>query len=303
MTAVCAFERLTKFYGPHLGVQDITFEVMPGEVYGFLGANGAGKTTAMRVLMGLLRPTSGRALLFGEDATEQGHRLRARVGYLPGALSLYGGQTGRDYLRFMAGMRGVDCTREIDVLCQRLSLDPARRIRELSKGNRQKVGLIAAFMHRPDLLVLDEATGGLDPLVQREFEAMLGEVRARGGALLFSSHVLSEVEHQADKVAVLHEGRLLTAAPLAELRRHARHTIEFEFPHVPDVAALRGTPGVLGVTVHERSATCVVRGDEHALLAEAVRQGVTAMRTHEQSLEDVFFELIAGGAGDADAAA
>ena len=295
MAAVCAFDSLTKFYGPHRGIEDVTFEVGAGEVYGFLGANGAGKTTAMRVLMGLLRPTTGRALLFGEDATLHGHRLRSKVGYLPGALALYGSQTGGDYLAFIAAMRGVDCRQEIDTLCQRLSLDPTRRIRELSKGNRQKVGLVSAFMHRPELLVLDEATGGLDPLVQREFELMLTEVRHRGGSLLFSSHVLSEVEHQADRVAVLHEGRLVHAAPMRELRTHARHFVEFSFPSKPDANALAGVPGVVQVTAHDDSVTCVVKGDESALLAEAVRQGATAVRTHEQSLEDVFFELIGQG--------
>lgn len=295
MTAACSLASLTKYYGSQIGIEDVSFEVQPGELFGFLGANGAGKTTTMRVLMGLMRPTRGQALLFGEDAIVHGPRLRAEVGYLPGQLSLYTSLTGREYLDFLSHLRRRDCRRNYESLAQRLDLDLSRRIRELSKGNRQKVGLVSAFMHEPKLLVLDEATGGLDPLVQREFEGMIRDVRARGGSLLFSSHVLSDVEHQADRVAVLHRGRLVRVSTMEELRAQARHSMELEFPGVPDMEGLRRLPGVVAATSHDHVVTCVVRGDEHELLAEAVRQGVTAVRTHEQSLEDVFFEIIGGG--------
>lgn len=300
MTAACSLTSLTKYYGTHIGIEEVSFEVEAGELFGFLGANGAGKTTAMRVLMGLMRPTRGQALLFGEDATMHGPRLRADVGYLPGQLSLYTALTAREYLDFLAHMRGRNCRHTYESLAERLDLDLSRRIRELSKGNRQKVGLVSAFMHAPKLLVLDEATGGLDPLVQREFEAMIREVRDRGGSLLFSSHVLSDVEHQADRVAVLHQGHLIRVSTMDELRAQARHSMDLEFPSPPDLEQLRRLPGVIEASKKDHVVTCVVRGDEHALLAEAVRQGVTSVRTHEQSLEDVFFEII--GRGDERAA-
>ena len=302
MTAACAFDGLTKLYGDQVGVDELTFRVEPGEVFGFLGANGAGKTTAMRVLVGLLHPTRGRVELFGDDATAHGATLRAEVGYLPGTLALYGDLTARAHLEFLAHMRERDCTDATRSLATRLDLDLGRRVRDLSKGNQQKVGLIAAFMHAPRLLVLDEPTSGLDPLVQREFEAMLDEACARGAAALLSSHVLSEVEHQADRVGVLHHGHLVQVSPMPELRARARRTLEFDFEAPPDVAALRAVPGVLEVRAHGAVATCIVRGDEHEVLREAVRQGVRAVRSHEQSLEDVFFEIIDGGVGHDDGA-
>ena len=299
VTTACTFDSLTKYYGEQLGVEDLTFAVEPGEVVGFLGANGAGKTTAMRVLMGLLQPTRGRVTLFGEDATEHGARLRADVGYLPGAVALYGQLTARAHLAFLADMRGRDCTKTITSLATRLDLDLSRRVRDLSKGNQQKVALVAAFMHAPRLLVLDEPTSGLDPLVQREFESMLREACAGGAAALLSSHVLSEVEHQAHRVGVLHRGHLVHMSPMADLRAKARRSLEFEFDARPDVAALRAVPGVLEAQAHDGIVTCMVRGDERDLLREAVRQGVRTVRTHEQSLEDVFFEIIDGGAAHA----
>lgn len=292
---VCELTQLTKFYGAQLGIENLSFEVREGEVFGFLGANGAGKTTALRVIMGLLHPTSGSATVFGKDVTRDGPEIRASIGYLPGSLVLYTSYTGREYLDFLASMRRRDCRASYEALARRLDLDLSKHIRELSKGNRQKVGLVQALMHDPQLLLLDEPTSGLDPVIQREFEAILADIRARGGSVLFSSHVLSEVEHQADRVAVLHEGHLVRVAPVEELRAQARRTIDLAFDQVPDLAAFQRLPGVIAATLHGNLVTCTVRGKEQALLAEAVAQDVTTVRTHEQSLEDMFFELIGRG--------
>lgn len=297
--AVCEVMSLTKYYGTQLGIEDVSFEVHPGEVFGFLGANGAGKTTAMRVVMGLLHPTSGRVSLFGQDIGESGPQLRAHVGYLPGSLALYTNYTGREYLTFLAHMRQRDCRASFEHLAERLDLDLSKRIRELSKGNRQKVGLVQSLMHEPKLLLLDEPTSGLDPVIQREFEQILAEIRGRGSSVLFSSHVLSEVEHQADRVGVLHHGHLVRVAPVEQLRAEARRTMDLDFDSTPQMAAFERLPGVIAAELHGNVLTCTVRGNEHALLAEAVAQGVVMVRTHEQSLEDMFFELIGRGDGNA----
>lgn len=289
---ICALVSLTKYYGTHLGIEDVSFDVHEGEVFGFLGANGAGKTTAMRLIVGLIRPTSGGIELFGQDALSHGPELRAAIGYLPGTLSLYQGYTGREYLDFLASMRRRDCRAAYATLAERLDLDLSKHIRELSKGNKQKLGLVQALMHDPKLLLLDEPTSGLDPVIQREFESMLSEIRARGASVLFSSHVLSEVEHQADRVAILHRGHVVRVAPVAELREQARRSIELTFSRGVDIDPFRRLPGVLNAALHGNVLICTVRGDEHALLAEAVAHGVTLVRTHEQSLEDMFFELI-----------
>lgn len=291
---VCALVSVTKQYGSQRGIEDVSFDVHEGEIFGFLGANGAGKTTAMRIIMGLLRPTRGTVTLFGEDATQHGPRLRADVGYLPGSLSLYASQTGRQYLEFMAGMRQRDCSRAIAALARRLDLDLDRRINELSKGNRQKVGLVSAFMHEPRLLVLDEATGGLDPLVRREFSVMLHEVKSRGGAILFSSHLLAEVEQSADRVAVLHAGRLVRVDTLAELRSRAIHTLEFDFDVAPDIASFTALTGVSAVRSSNGGISVDVRGDERDLLRLAVACGARSVRTMASALDSVLLDLMEG---------
>lgn len=298
---ICVLTGLTKYYGAQRGIENVSFDVREGEVFGFLGANGAGKTTALRVIMGLLHPTSGSVTVLGRDVTRHGPEVRASIGYLPGSLALYGGYTGREFLSFLASMRQRDCTPAYEELAERLYLELDKHINELSKGNRQKVGLIQALMHSPRLLLLDEPTSGLDPVIQREFETMLSELRTRGASVIFSSHVLSEVEHQADRVAVLHEGHLVRVGPVDELRGQARRTIDLAFAKPPDLGAFVRQPGVIEASLHGNVVTCTVRGDERALLAEAVAQHVTTVRTHEQSLEDVFFELI--GRGDAHALA
>ena len=186
-----ALKNLTKSYGKSRGIEDISFEVFPGEVFGFLGPNGAGKTTAIRTLVGLINATSGSAEILGQNALESTVGLRAQIGYLPGVLSIYKGFTAWQYLQFIAKMRGVNCDAKINEYAKRLNLDLHKHISDLSKGNRQKVGVIQAFMHQPAVLFLDEPTSGLDPIVQREFEEILDEAKARGAAVRLSSHVLS----------------------------------------------------------------------------------------------------------------
>jgi len=289
------FEGLTKFYGHDLGVADLTFEVFPGEVMGFLGPNGAGKTTAMRALVGLLKITSGRAEILGTDVGTANPEVRRRVGYLPGSPSLYENLTSWEHLLFLSRMRGVDCTREIRSMAERLDLDLQRHIRDLSKGNQQKVGVVQAFMHHPDVFVLDEPTSGLDPIVQREFAVLVDEAKSRGAAVLLSSHVLSEVEHLADRVVIVNAGKQLLVDEISHLKERTIRSIDLFFASPITESIFSEISGVIEVRVYGNRLNCTIVGGENALLRTAVEHGVESVQTHESSLDDIFFSIIEGG--------
>ena len=224
MTAVIQTEKLTKSYGNHRGIIDVDLEVDEGEAFGFLGPNGAGKTTMIRTLLDHIRPTSGRATIFGIDTTVDPVAIHRRIGYLPGEFVLYNKLTGGQTLEYFANLRGgVDRVYQQDLIA-RLDVDPSRKFREYSKGNKQKIGLIIALQHRPDLLLLDEPTSGLDPLVQQEFYGVIREAKAEGRTVFLSSHILSEVEKTCDRVAIIREGRLARVDRTEALRDLAHHT-------------------------------------------------------------------------------
>lgn len=287
---------LTKAYGRTLGIDGITLQMESGEVLGLLGPNGAGKTTLMRILVGLIRPSSGSAIVLGQDIRTRGRgpiSVRSDIGYLPGTLAMYRNLTGHAFLSLFARLRSRDCADEIATLSRRLDADLTRRIGDLSRGNAQKLGVIAAFMHRPVLLILDEPTSGLDPLVQREFEALLIEHRDRGGSALLSSHMLSEVEHQADRVAILHRGHLLAVQSIESLRSTAMRSLELDFPDAVPASAFTSVPGVLQVEAHGNSLVCSVRGSETEVLKAAVAHRVHTVHSHEPSLEEAFLSIIA----------
>ncbi|MEY5040243.1 MAG: hypothetical protein RLZZ48_1012 [Actinomycetota bacterium] len=288
---------LTKHYGKSRGIADVTFDVHRGEVLGFLGPNGSGKTTALRTLVGLIHATSGSARILDRDALSPDPALRAVIGYLPGSLGLYSSMTGRAFLRFLAKVRRKDCDESIEQLAGRLKVDLDRRIQELSKGNRQKIGVIQAFMHHPQVLLLDEPTSGLDPLVQHEFEILLDESKSRGAAIVLSSHVLSEVEHLADRVAIINEGALLVVASVSTLKERALRSVDLHFDAPPPGDAFENIDGVRDMTRHGNMITCSVLGSEHQLLEAAVEHGVVTVTTREPSLDEVFFHYIESGAG------
>ncbi|CAB4933020.1 MAG: ATP-binding cassette domain-containing protein [Actinobacteria bacterium] len=273
---------------------------MPGEVFGFLGPNGAGKTTAMRMLVGLLRITRGSAPVLGTDVASAPASLRQRIGYLPGALALYGNLTGAEYLRFLARMRGRALSQRINELSERLNLDLTRHIHDLSKGNQQKLGVVQAFMHSPEILILDEPTAGLDPIVQREFEALIDEAQRQGSAILLSSHVLSEVDHLAGRVAIVDKGHLLVVEDISTLKRRALRTIDLDFTQPVDTASFARIDGVTDVRSRGSQVTCTLTGEETGLLRHAVDLGVLSVRTHEPSLDQIFFSLVQGGDHRAD---
>jgi ABC-2 type transport system ATP-binding protein len=296
MTAVIETHRLTKLYGSVRGIEDVTFEVERGEVFGLLGPNGAGKTTAIRTLLDLLHPTSGSATIFGLDSRRDSVAIRSRVGNLPGDFG-YGRQaTGSEALRLLARLRGIAGTGRAESLAERFRADLSRPLGELSRGNRQKVGLILATFHSPELLILDEPTSGLDPLMQEEFLALVGEERERGCTVLISSHELDEVQRVCDRVGIVREGRLIAVERVAELLRRTYRTVSVEFGAPPDTAAIEAIPGVTALDGRGSPAISFrVAGELDPVIKALSREHVTELEVAHPSLEEVFLTYYRAG--------
>jgi ABC-2 type transport system ATP-binding protein len=307
-TPVVRVERLTKDFGSNRGVDELTFTVEPGEVFGYLGPNGAGKTTTIRLLLDLIRPTAGFVELFGKDPRRDGARTRTRIGYLPGELRLYERLTARELLGYLAHMRRLAGLGDAESLSDRLELELDRPLRTLSKGNRQKVGLVQAFMHRPELLVLDEPTAGLDPLMQQVFYELVRETTADGRTVFLSSHVLSEVQHVASRVALIRESRLELVESVDVLRSRASARVEATFAEPPPRDAFAHVAGVRVVEQAGRVVLFALEGAADPLVKALARFDVVALDSHEADLEDVFLALYRpdvdspGRNGDGDAA-
>jgi ABC-2 type transport system ATP-binding protein len=265
--------------------------VRAGEVLGFLGPNGAGKTTTLRLLMGYLRPTAGSALVHDLDAWRDRVAVHARIGYLPGDVRLWPRLTARETAEHLARLRGLHHDRGFIDLAKRLDIDLDRPVRELSKGNRQKAGLLLALLGEPELLLLDEPTSGLDPLIQQEFHHILRERAEAGAAVMLSSHVLSEVEHVADRVAIIRSGRLLMAESLARLREKARHTVEVRFASPPPPDAFASVPGIRDVRLEGPVLRCTMQGVVDPLVKTLGRYTVTDLNSREADLEETFLAL------------
>jgi beta-exotoxin I transport system ATP-binding protein len=293
-------ESLTKYYGTARGVEDLTFRVARGEVFGFLGPNGAGKTTTIRTVLDFIRPTRGSVRVFGLDPRREGPRVHARIGYLPGELALYERLETARYLEDFAGFRGGVPRDRIASLADRLGLDLTREIRELSHGNKQKVGLVQAFMHRPDLLILDEPTQGLDPLVQQTFYTLVDEERERGATVFLSSHVMPEVERLCDRVGIIRDGRLATVQDIGDLKAHTLRKLELHFRGPAPLEAFRALAPVREATAHGDELTLAIEGPVDEVIKEAARHTVVNLATHEPSLEDLFLAFFGpdGGASD-----
>jgi ABC-2 type transport system ATP-binding protein len=279
---------LSKDYGAGRGLFELDLEVWQGEVFGFLGPNGAGKSTTMRLLLDLIKPTSGSARLLGLDSVKESLAIRRRVGFLPGDLALYPKLTGRVALDYLAKLRGGVDRRVRDSLVERFDADLDRPVRKLSTGNRQKLGLIQAFMHEPELLILDEPISGLDPLVQQSFHALLREVSAQGRTVFLSSHALSEVERVTHRVAILREGRLVVVDSLENLRHVAVQRLEIEFSAPVDASEFRALPGVTEAQADGSTVIVGFEGSADAVVRAAAAHEVKAIRCHEDDLEDIF---------------
>jgi ABC-2 type transport system ATP-binding protein len=284
-------EKLTKSYGTHRGIVEVDLTVQEGEIFGFLGPNGAGKTTTIRVLLDLIRPTSGVARVFGIESSVDPVAIHRRVGYLPGEFALYDRLTGAQHLEYFANLRGgVDRSYQA-MLVERLDLDPGRRFKEYSKGNKQKVGLVIALQHRPELLLLDEPTAGLDPLVQQSFFEALKEAVAGGATVFLSSHILSEVEKSCDRVAIIREGRLVKVDTVDALRDLAHHQVELRFAGEVPAAAFAALPGVSDVVVDDHVLRMRVAGAITPVVQAAARYELLDFVSREPSLEDTFLAL------------
>ena len=299
MTAIIQIEKLTKTYGVHRGIVDVDLEVGEGEAFGFLGPNGAGKTTTIRTLLDHIRPTSGRALVFGIETTVDPVAIHRRVGYLPGEFTLYDKLTGGQTIEYFANLRGgVDTSYQAD-LVDRLDVDPSRKFKEYSKGNKQKIGLIVALQHRPDLLVLDEPTSGLDPLVQQTFYEVIREAKAEGRTIFLSSHILSEVEKTCDRVAIIRDGRLAKVDRVEALRDLAHHQVELRFTGDVPMGAFAAIPGVSDVTTEGQTLKLRVSGPITPVVREAAQYELLDFVSREPSLEETFLAQYGPEAGQA----
>jgi ABC-2 type transport system ATP-binding protein len=293
MSAIIQTNTLTKSYGRSRGIIDVTFDIQEGEVFGFLGPNGAGKTTTMRTLMGLLHANSGNATIGGLDCWTQSTEVKKLVGYLPGEFTFDPGLRGAQIIEYLGHLRGGVDQAYVRSLVERLGFDPSKRFREYSHGNKQKLGLVQAFMHKPRLLILDEPTSGLDPLNQQEFYRMIAEVHAEGRTVFLSSHILPEIEQTCDRVAIIREGRLIKIDHVSALKDIHQHDVEISFAGPAFVEWFKNVAGVTGVAqgADEHILQLNVQGELTEIIQIASQHGATNIVTREPSLEEVFLRF------------
>jgi ABC-2 type transport system ATP-binding protein len=289
MAAIIEVEKLSKSYGGKRGIIDVTFDVPAGEVFGFLGPNGAGKTTTIRILMALLHANAGTARIGGLDCWEKSVDIKKFVGYIPGEPSLDNNLTGGQILEYFANLRGGVDKAYLKSLIDRFDLDTSRKFRQYSTGNKRKVVLIQAFMHKPRVLILDEPTSGLDPLNQQQFDGMVDEARQEGRTVFLSSHVLSEVEKTCTRVGIIREGRLVRVGGVAELKDIKRYEITIHFAQPVASDGFASLDGVTHVErLDDRSVRVAIQGSADAVIKAAARYPVVSLTSYEPSLEDVF---------------
>ncbi|HEV2654926.1 MAG TPA: ABC transporter ATP-binding protein [Ktedonobacteraceae bacterium] len=296
MSAIIDVENLTKKYGNKRGINDVSFQVEEGEVFGFLGPNGAGKTTTIRLLIALLRPDAGTARIAGLDCWQQSVEIKRLIGYLPGELALDANLTGGQILEYFGHLRGGVDQAYLKQLIKRFDLDPSRKFRQYSSGNKRKIGIIQAFMHRPRLLILDEPTSGLDPINQQEFTRMVIEARDAGSTVFLSSHILSEVEQTCNRVGIIREGQLVRVGGVTELKDIKRHEVTITFANEVPAEAFKRLSDVEQVETLANGHTLrvVVSGGLDGIIKAAAQHAVVNLTTHEPSLEDIFLRYYEG---------
>ncbi len=290
---------LTKHYGDVKALVDLDLEVDTGEVFGFLGPNGAGKTTTIRSLLHFVFPTSGSASILGLDVATQAVEIRSRIGYMPSEYSLYPKLTGAENLTYIANLRGGVDQGYVASLAERLEADLTRKVSDLSTGNKQKVGLIQAFMNKAEVVILDEPSTGLDPLMQQELQAMIREVREDGRTVFLSSHSLAEVERVADRVGILRNGHLVVVERVDALKRKAIRRIDLEFDGPVDAAAFESIDGVRSAEARGNSVVVSFEGSVNALLRAALDHNVVNLNSREADLEQIFLDYYHGNNSDA----
>ena len=290
MGPIISTEGLTKHYGMTLGIEDVTFDVREGEVFGFLGPNGSGKSTTIRLLLDLIRPTRGTSTVLGLDSRADAIEIHRRVGYVPGELAMYEKMTGRELLGYFASLRGLDDVGRAPEIAERLQLDVDQRIRSYSSGNRQKVGLVQALMHDPELLILDEPTSGLDALAQREFYRIVLEARATGRTVFLSSHILPEVERIADRVGIIRNGKLVVVEEVSVLKHKALRKLEMRFARPVPEAEFSGLDTVHNIESEDGGAVIIltVAGSVDPVIKAAASHELISLVSHEGDLEEAF---------------
>ncbi len=282
--------QLTKFYGKKRGVIDLNLVVWEGETFGYLGPNGAGKSTTIRTMLDLIRPTKGKARIFGQDSRLKGGKMRADVGYLPGELRLYEDMSGEQLLRYFGNIRGQVKWQYVLELANRLDADLSSKVSDMSSGNKQKIGLIQAFMARPRLLILDEPTNGLDPLIQQEFFSLIEEAKENRQTVFVSSHILPVVERICDRVGIIRNGELVALEQVEDLKARAIRSLEIQFSQIPPEEQFKNLPGVEEVSVDGNRLHCKVVGKLDRLMKEAANYEIIDITSHEQTLEQIFLK-------------
>ena len=298
MESVIKTCKLHKSYRGVKAITDINLDVMKGEVFGYLGPNGSGKTTTIRVLLDFIRPSSGQAMLFGMDSHEFSRDIRRRIGYLPGDVMMYDRLTGHEFISYMANLRGGVDFEYVDLLALRLESDLSRPIKTLSRGNVQKIGLIQAFMNRPELILMDEPSTGLDPLLQQEFYKMIDEVRGDGRTVFISSHILPEVERVCDRVAIIRDGDLVAVEDVDSLRGRAPRQVKFQFASPVEAVVFEGITGVLQAELKEGVMECTIQGSPDPLIKKAAQYEIVNIVSEEPHLEDIFLAYYSESGGD-----
>ena len=295
MTPVIETSGLTKLYGTSPGIIDLDLCVEEGEVFGFIGPNGAGKSTSIRVLLNFLFPTEGSGAILGLDIIKGSLEIRRRTGYLPGDLSMYDSMTAREFLTYFANLRKVNTQHVMVSLADRFELDLDRKIKDFSTGNRQKVGVVNAFMHEPELLILDEPTAGLDPLMQQEFQTLINEVRAEGRTVFLSSHILPEVDRIADRVGIVRENRLIAVDSVEAFKAKARSTVTIQFAAPVNESVFTDLAEVRSVESRNGGSalTVTISGPLDSVVKEAANHDVLSISTRDSELEEVFLSYYA----------
>ncbi|MBS5522329.1 MAG: ABC transporter ATP-binding protein [Clostridiales bacterium] len=303
--AVILVERLTKDYGRNKGVFDVGFEVKEGEIFGFLGPNGAGKTTTIRHLMGFIRPDEGSVRIWGKDCFLERADIQSKLGYLPGEIAFMDGMDGREFIRFIAKMKGMDTMERARELMDYFELDPRGKIRRMSKGMKQKIGIVCAFMTNPSLLILDEPTSGLDPLMQNRFTTLLLEEKKRGTTVFISSHIFEEIEKTCDRTAFIKDGKIAAIESMDEIRKKRSKVFEIQFAfarqaeaYVSSVRAGGGKARLLSAGGVYPWAESTVSGDMDPFIKSLGQYQIRDLRVKEQTLEERFLHLYGGSSND-----
>lgn len=278
---------LTKLYGKERGIQDIHLNIKEGEIFGFIGPNGAGKSTTIRTLLSLIYPTSGSATIFGKDCIKHASEIAKEIGYLPSEVFYYDNMKVKDLLKYSASFYDKDCTARMKELCEILELDPNKKIEDLSYGNRKKVGIIQGLLHRPKLIILDEPTGGLDPLMQNKFFELIKEENKKGATIFFSSHILSEVQKLCDRVGFIKDGKIIKLETIAALRENSYKKITLE-ASVPIDEELFKMDGVTQLQLRETHASFIFKGNINELVSKISTLSLINLDLTEPDLEEIF---------------